>query len=1760
MHLIKDVTRYEVVLSSLKLFQKYAESFIPLIEGKEIEVIDLISKHLESKNRQLKDTASSILVKFCGQLSVYISDNRSKLYYQELLNFLLRRLKNLILQVEDPNVLITCIQSYGSLGKAIKTLQGEKRLHECLHFLIENTEATLFTKLDRFENFDFEKNPQNFKAVLFNQKQLISYLRSLSFIIVETSDLEPYEVNFIFKIIKISIKYLTNYFPPYVKNLCESFSLFLNSLPVMNYNKIIFRLHITTIIESMQKHCDITQLSCENVFRDFYEKVISDKLSLDKQSISLEQYINILFTMIEKSEVKSIDVYSMPKIAESTIEKQFYFVVLLFVEILQQEHFMKLLESQGKAALNLYCIAETKLISNPKNFLMLRLVTHLLNVKEVREHVNYSQETVASFKELVEMIENAKGDYKDFQSIHQEFIVVAFRIVKEEFMVQIYKRFLMGIFTSNIESKTLTLHILFSIRFYLEHPGMLTDGEKKTLLEYLFKYASKFAGNVSAQSDQQFKSKFVLYLNDETISNEQVFNRILEISKLFVVEKQGNADSKVEYSVIDSSSLLSKKYQLQNSNFNFSNEILFIHIVDEIIENKEAINDSAKGSLLYLLGREIYTSYKSHLGAATQVDHEKFLLVVSKTLHLLKISSELSAISNDPFFEILILFFSLIFTNDQNFKQNIVSVLKQAKDLYIHDYEKLNLNNRTFLEIFCVLFKSCISKGFHSESNLIKDTSAIREILDFVKINVYSPYEPIQIFNMQIYEIFFNFLIQKTSESTLLNEFFEIFISILQGTNQKENFSLTMKKTFENLFEMSLVLSTHISNSSVFDQSRGSAMLINCIENVCSHDDFSFMFNKMKIFIKFLSIEFFKNSVVACLKDKTKDSTVYPAEVIRLSILSIFVSADAEQKIKRTFELVRFYQQNIKFKDLIEELKTLFLLLLNYNEMEVINFMLEDKETVSYFLSFLFEGTISLFDKNLKYSHERLSNHISENRVLKEHILPFILNKELKNDLFKNINDLSRNQFHKKLRVLYLFLKAFSTEEIKGYIGQSFIQVLYVNLKDILLTRHETSLEYNKAKSLFNFMMKLKIIDIGFCFEVIKQDKVSEFTKVIHRNVSRFSKAELQTIFSQIVESVYLENKIVQFTKFLNAVSQENSAVNLEFIIDVDCFVEDQKFFEENLNQFLEFLIELSLLNIQITDKNVKTLQANLIKTISSKVDFDCFILFSFLNIFNKENFVLAILQNLYEFLKLQIFKQVPTNLSSLEPTTREFEKFAEFIHIMFSLSSKIQSLDFLSLTYFLMPDKKSNFNEVFDFDSKQFVLHFFSQLNFRKFISEFVAVVAKSNCYDHGKFDYLVHVSSHIVQHFIAGLSCDEIIAVFESILLEAFPILDATIEHCKSADEVNDIFVKKIIFTNLIEWCLAKLSKEDINDIVFSNVQKKLFWDNKTPGFVTKRLCLVISQSLSKTPLTQTKLNEISKNSSEDINLTSNAKLIKMLQSLTKCSYNLLVGLISKTQAKLATILNFLIFNDSSKEKDSSLAQIFPEGAVYDFKVLTEFAFENQNFSTFDASSDQGNTVIDHCVTFTSIDMQVSSNDFRPSQIMNESPSRLNVENIDGAESERLSYTSGNNKRKDFASFLRVSTLDKKSKQKAHSKVEVKQPDTEFSNIYNYSLFSAGNPQNRRADEYINSDRRMDIENPIDDSPEFRMIFELDDINQHPCMKKFMTFISAILQRQGEEGLVITKLITLLNLKGSNLSLRLFILKVIFNFKNHLRRFKVA
>ncbi len=174
------------------------------------------------------------------------------------------------------------------LSVPIVTIHGQKKLHECFYFLIENSQATLFQKIDRFENFDLNKNPQNFKAVLFNQKHLISYINSLSFIIKSLEQLQNNEIKFILQIMQIAVKYLSNFFPAYRESFFINCSKLFNSLPIMNYNKFIFRNLLLETIKAVG-FCNIPFITGnESIFNQFLIQIVAENLTTDKKILVIE--------------------------------------------------------------------------------------------------------------------------------------------------------------------------------------------------------------------------------------------------------------------------------------------------------------------------------------------------------------------------------------------------------------------------------------------------------------------------------------------------------------------------------------------------------------------------------------------------------------------------------------------------------------------------------------------------------------------------------------------------------------------------------------------------------------------------------------------------------------------------------------------------------------------------------------------------------------------------------------------------------------------------------------------------------------------------------------------------------------------------------------------------------------------------------------------------------------------------------------------------------------------------------------------------------------------------------------------------------------------------------------------------------------------------------------------------------------------------------------------------------------------------------
>lgn len=530
---IPDVKKYTVISASIKLYGQTAQSLISLSEGREAEIINIMMEHLKGKNRKVKDVAGQFLVTFCYELSNLIAENSTDPQKQELLSFITRKIRNTMQNDEDTHIIISFIKAYGAMAKAIVKVFSEKTLHETLYFLIENSQSTLFNKIDKLENFNFEKNPQNFKAVLFNQKQLISYLKSFSFIFTEFEILQTIEINFLTKIIDISVKYLINFFPPYQKSLCESFSLMLNSLPKINYISFVFKEYLSSLTESMVNNIEVDTIDTFKLFYTFFERSATMRLSLEKTNQLLSSAFSLLNDFAEKSEAKVIT-YSSLVASKNKIQRSFFFFSQLVIEGLRNPQLLISFETIEKPLLFLLSVINKRVVSHPKNFVCIRLFSNFLTLKNLARLCQENESVLVTVKQIAESIFNSKYLLTEFfeVSVFAEFVAqfLLFSSTLKLPETLPYQTEFINIFKSILEQTPFYSSL---ISLYLETAITL-----RTKLISEFKFTNILMAFLSKSISNYEQPKGYLFISDKELNHDWVLKKVFLLLQLFEPLKQ----------------------------------------------------------------------------------------------------------------------------------------------------------------------------------------------------------------------------------------------------------------------------------------------------------------------------------------------------------------------------------------------------------------------------------------------------------------------------------------------------------------------------------------------------------------------------------------------------------------------------------------------------------------------------------------------------------------------------------------------------------------------------------------------------------------------------------------------------------------------------------------------------------------------------------------------------------------------------------------------------------------------------------------------------------------------------------------------------------------------------------------------------------------------------------------------------------------------------------------------------------------------
>lgn len=595
---IKDVTHYKIIKSALKLFSKHIEILIEYLKGRELELFNLVLDLFKNTNRRLKEKASNFLVSLCYSMAKVVIVNLSESTYTDLLDLIVRKLRCIIQKEEDPLVLITCIKAYGSFSGAICQLEGVKKLHNHFYFLIENSQASIFLKIDKIENFHFEKNPQNFKSVLFNQKMLIGYLASFAFIIIELDDLETTEIKFLTRIITLSLKHLLNYFPPYKKALTANLSLLLNSLPGINYTSFIYRTFINEMASNVENKCDFTNFESLKVYYDFFEMVLTANLSADSQKRLLEEFIKFLTETIDKKDIK-LATFSDSALSFLKDNKRCFgcHVMLMFFEkILHIVELKSLIESNTKSLFTLFKMVENKLETKQDNFLYTRCFTILMNFDTLRLEVLQNSKTRGLTHNTLNYLTH------NDEVIHNEFFRLACFDFSLTVPTEIQKfglpeicHMLYNISKNKVQCKS----ILYK---GLTRASNLIESSKSNIKEmegaHWIQKLKVIANTLRSTIKEPNQSIFTLV----SLPNIYPHQEILELIPLVQVEDAKNSQTLITHET--NQEVLYVNFELLNKTFNFNLSAVLTHLTSEYSLEFETPNYHA--ILTYIIKYLVY--------------------------------------------------------------------------------------------------------------------------------------------------------------------------------------------------------------------------------------------------------------------------------------------------------------------------------------------------------------------------------------------------------------------------------------------------------------------------------------------------------------------------------------------------------------------------------------------------------------------------------------------------------------------------------------------------------------------------------------------------------------------------------------------------------------------------------------------------------------------------------------------------------------------------------------------------------------------------------------------------------------------------------------------------------------------------------------------------------------------------------------------------------------------------------------------------
>jgi hypothetical protein len=213
--------------------------------GSEQKIIEQMLDTMKNNNRKVKEMASDILESFIECLS-----QRETNVSRELLLYFIDKVKSIIKAQQDPVEVMVCIRCFGHLSSMIKRSLGPEVVKSNFLLLYEISQNRVLDDItDSYKNIDADAiQPENFKKILYRQKQINSHIKAFALIVKEMDYLAENHAKHLIDLLMIGVRKHKLFFEGCKKYLYIAIVQLINS---MSYHGSLYKFWIKKVVSEI---------------------------------------------------------------------------------------------------------------------------------------------------------------------------------------------------------------------------------------------------------------------------------------------------------------------------------------------------------------------------------------------------------------------------------------------------------------------------------------------------------------------------------------------------------------------------------------------------------------------------------------------------------------------------------------------------------------------------------------------------------------------------------------------------------------------------------------------------------------------------------------------------------------------------------------------------------------------------------------------------------------------------------------------------------------------------------------------------------------------------------------------------------------------------------------------------------------------------------------------------------------------------------------------------------------------------------------------------------------------------------------------------------------------------------------------------------------------------------------------------------------------------------------------------------------------